>query len=140
MSHMKKALVEYRLEQAVESLESARLLLQHEKYRPSVNRSYYAMFYAVLALLALEEVQASKHTGVLALFDKGFVRAGKFTTDLSRWIHEAFDLRQRADYRELFQVTAERAADVLGHAEVFVSQIQRSVAAAGPEGIRKTQE
>lgn len=45
------ALVAFRLEQSDESLESARILLDHEKYRPSVSRSYYAMFYAVLALL-----------------------------------------------------------------------------------------
>lgn len=41
-----------------------------------------------------------------------------------RWLHEAFDLRQRSDYREMFTVTPERAAEVLGHAEEFVSQLK----------------
>jgi uncharacterized protein (UPF0332 family) len=47
-----QALVNYRLEQADESLEAARTLLEKELIRPSVNRAYYDMFYAVLALLA----------------------------------------------------------------------------------------
>jgi len=47
-----QALVTYRLEQAEESLEAARTLLDKKLIRPSVKRAYYAMFYAVLALLA----------------------------------------------------------------------------------------
>ena len=41
-----QALVTYRLEQADESLEAARILLGNNLIRPSVNRAYYAMFYA----------------------------------------------------------------------------------------------
>jgi uncharacterized protein (UPF0332 family) len=36
-----RALVTYRLEQAVESLEAARTLLDKNLIRPSVNRAYY---------------------------------------------------------------------------------------------------
>ena len=59
-----KALVEYRLEQANESLEAARILLEKTMLRPAVNRSYYAMFYAVLSLLAIERKE--KHPGTVA--------------------------------------------------------------------------
>jgi uncharacterized protein (UPF0332 family) len=40
-----QALVTYRLEQADESLEAARTLLDKKLIRPSINRAYYAMFY-----------------------------------------------------------------------------------------------
>ncbi|MBI5527734.1 MAG: HEPN domain-containing protein [Deltaproteobacteria bacterium] len=44
-------LVEYRIEQAEESLESAEVLLENGMSPRSVtNRAYYAAFYAVLAL------------------------------------------------------------------------------------------
>ena len=42
--------------------------------RPSVNRSYYAMIYAVLALLALKRKETSKHSGAISIFDKEFVK------------------------------------------------------------------
>ena len=74
MTENVQALVTYRLEQADESLEAARTLLDKELIRPSVNRSYYAMFYAVLALLAQGKKETSKHSGAIALFDRDFVK------------------------------------------------------------------
>jgi len=98
MTENVQALVTCRLEQADESLEAARTLLDKELIRPSVNRSYYAMFYAVLALLAQGKKETSKHSGAIALFDRDFVKQGVFKKNYSRWLHDAFDLRQRSDY------------------------------------------
>jgi uncharacterized protein (UPF0332 family) len=39
----------------------------------------------------------SKHSGAVALFDGQFVKTELFGKDFSRWLHEAFDLRQRSD-------------------------------------------
>jgi len=50
-----KTLISYRLQQADESLRAASILLQDNLARPAVNRAYYAMFYAVLALLASQK-------------------------------------------------------------------------------------
>ena len=72
-----KELVTYRLEQADESLEAARTLLKKGLISPTINRAYYAMFYAVLALLVLEKKETSKHGGAIALFDRDFVKKVK---------------------------------------------------------------
>jgi len=122
-----RALVFYRLEQAAESIDSAQILLDKGNCRSSVNRSYYAMFYATLALLAIRSLTTSKHSGVIALFDRDFVKTGLFDKTLSRWLHEAFDLRLRADYREMFQVSPDRAKAVLEHARGFVSKVQEQI-------------
>ncbi len=46
------SLIKYRLEQAQTALEDARFLLEGDRSPQSiVNRAYYAMFYAALALL-----------------------------------------------------------------------------------------
>ena len=100
-----RALVAYRLEQADEALRVAEMTLKESIYRTAVNRAYYAMFYAVLALLAAEGRGSSKHTGVIGFFDREFIKKGVFDRELSAWLHEAFDLRQRADYREMFSVS-----------------------------------
>ncbi len=73
-----QALVQYRLEQADESLAAARLLVEAGLFRQAAGRAYYAMFYAVLALLAFRGLGASKHSGVLGLFDREFVKEGVF--------------------------------------------------------------
>lgn len=131
MTANREALVQYRLEQADESIESAQILLDNEKCRPSVSRSYYAMFYAVLALLTHEDVRASKHTGAIAAFNREFVKKGIFDVEFSRWLQEAFDLRQRADYREMFTIAPERAENILRQARTFVEEVKRRL--RGPQ-------
>lgn len=123
-----QALVTYRLEQAGESLNAARVLLEKRLDRPAVNRAYYAMFYSVLALLATRKQETSKHSGAISLFDKEFVKPGAFTKDFSRWLHEAFDLRQRSDYTIEFQVTRKEAEMTLEHAVSFVSEVKTILA------------
>ena len=119
-----EALVKYRLEQVDESLEAARVLFEKRLERQSVNRSYYAMFYAVLALLATRKQETSKHSGAIALFDKEFVRTGTFKKDFSRWLHSAFDLRQRSDYAIDIKVTRREAETTLEHATAFVDEVK----------------
>lgn len=78
------ALVRYRLQQAVETLREARLLLDQSAWRSAQNRAYYAMFYAVSALLATRQLGSSKHSGVLGLFDREFVKPGLLPTAATR--------------------------------------------------------
>jgi len=120
-----QALVSYRLEQADESLEAAKTLLDKSLLRPSVNRAYYAMFYAVLALLARGKKETSKHSGAIALFDRDFVKLGIFKKDYSRWLHDAFDLRQRSDYAAEYHVSGEEAEKTLKNAESFVDEVKK---------------
>jgi len=96
-----KSLAGHRLDQAEQSLEEARYLMDGGKSLRSVaNRIYYGMFYAVLALLIYEPYSSSKHTGVLSYFNKNFVKSGIFSESLGRHVNKAFELRQRGDYRE----------------------------------------
>lgn len=83
-----RALVAYRLEQADEALEAAQTSLDAGLVRSATNRAYYAMFYAVLALLAVDKRETSRHSGAIALFDREFVKPGQLPKELSRWLHE----------------------------------------------------
>jgi uncharacterized protein (UPF0332 family) len=77
-------LIRYRMEQAHETLREAEILLGESALRGAVNRAYYAMFYALLALLATRQIGSSKHAGALALFDRDFVKSGVFSREMSR--------------------------------------------------------
>jgi uncharacterized protein (UPF0332 family) len=72
-----EALLRYRIEQAHETLREAEVLLDESALRGTVNRAYYAMFYALLALLATKQLGTSRHSGALALFDREFVKPGR---------------------------------------------------------------
>ena len=57
----KQALVKYRLECANESVKAAQLLFENGLLISAMNRIYYSMFYAIGALLVLNEKVFSKH-------------------------------------------------------------------------------
>lgn len=104
-------------------------LLQENGGSPTsiVNRSYYAVFYAALALLVTVDVEPSKHSGVLAKFDELFVRQGIFPKEMSRIIHHAFDMRQAGDYQKSKVITAENATNVFNSATEFVKSVQEKL-------------
>ncbi len=119
------SLAGHRLDQAEQSLEEARYLMEGGKsLRSVVNRIYYGMFYAVLALLIYEPYSSSKHTGVLSYFNKNFVKSGIFPESLGRHLNKAFELRQRGDYREYFELTKEQVEPLLNEAKEFITTIR----------------
>lgn len=121
----KKLLALNRLQQAMESLEEARYLFNGGKSLRSVaNRVYYGMFYAVLALLIYEPYTSSKHSGVIAYFNKRFVKGGVFTESMGRSLNEAFELRQRADYREYFELTKDQVEPLLEKGAQFINSVR----------------
>ena len=68
-----RQLAQYRMQQAKESLDEARFLLGGGKSARSViNRAYYAMFYAVLALLVYEEFLVFQAQRCPELFQPAF--------------------------------------------------------------------
>ena len=122
-----KSLVEYRLDEARESIEEAVLLLEGGKSRGAPSRAYYAMFYATLALLAIKELGASKHSGVIRLFHEHYVQDGTFDKEIARSLSVAFDLRNKSDYRELTSTSSEEAQYTLEAAKEFVAEAERVI-------------
>jgi len=127
VNRVKDALISYRLEQAHHALRQAEVLAGVEEWDGVVNRAYYAMFYAALALLLTKGLGASKHTGVLALVDREFVRPGLLPSAMSRVLRDAFNQRQRSDYAELTPTSRERALEILGHAREFIEAVKNVI-------------
>lgn len=104
-------LVKYRLENAKEKLESAKLLLDAGHYKDSIGRSYYAIFTAVRAVLAKDKVDFSKHAGVIAYFQKEYVKTGIFDKQYSKYLQSAFQIRNNCDYDDFFIVSKQDAEE-----------------------------
>ena len=116
------ALIKYRLKEADDSLKEAEVLLREGMSMRSVmNRMYYAMFYAVLALLQKKQIATSKHSGVISQFDKEFVKNGVFDKELSKTLHRSFELRQKGDYLEESEVTKEDVDEMFPKVVDFVN-------------------
>lgn len=115
--------MKYRLEMAEERLHSSKVLLEAGSYKDSIGRSYYAMFTAVRALLAMEGQDFSKHAGVIAYFQKEFVKTGKVDRKYSKYISQAFQIRNNTDYADFFIVSAQDAKEQYEKAKEFLKVI-----------------
>ena len=117
-------LIDYRLQQADDSVLEARTLAKVSLWRGAINRAYYAMFYATLALTVQKQQVISKHTGVIAFFDKEFIRTGVFPKEMSRSLHFAFERRQNSDYGELLSENPEEAMRAIDEAAEFAQKVK----------------
>ena len=119
------ALIKYRLEEAENSIKEAEVLLKEDmSLRSVMNRLYYAMFYAILALLQEKELGTSKHYGAISLFDREFIKSGIFDKELSKTLHRAFELRQKGDYLEQAEVTKSDVDEMLPKTKDFVDKVK----------------
>lgn len=116
--------MKYRLDNAKEKLESAKVLLDVGKYRDSIGRSYYAIFTAVRAVLAYDKVDFSKHSGVISYFQKEYIKTGKFDVKYSRYLQTAFQIRNSCDYDDFFIASKQDAEEQYNRAEEFYYEIQ----------------
>jgi uncharacterized protein (UPF0332 family) len=123
MDDEKQQAVRQRMEEARETIVEADALLERDLRRGAINRSYYAMFYAVLALAASQGATVSKHTHAIAFFDKEFVRKGIFPKEFSRSLHYGFEDRQSRDYGEIWEIDRTDAETALSEAKKFVEAI-----------------
>jgi len=124
-------LVKLRMRQASETLHEARILVAEHAGRGAVSRAYYAMFYAVLAILATKGVGTSKHSGAISLFDREFIKPGDLPRGLSRSLHMAFERRQQADYGELADLDEPAVVRAIEEADVFIQKVRDYMKAKG---------
>ena len=120
-------LPQLRMERAREELENAEFNFMGGKYRVTVNRAYYAVFYAIRAANALEHFDSSKHSGVIAFFTKTFLKNGLIGNpkEMSNMIRDARRFRERGDYEDDYTVDQETAIQQLEDAKRFVSAVSR---------------
>jgi uncharacterized protein (UPF0332 family) len=119
----------YRLKQAEETLQDAERMSDGSfSPRSTINRAYYSMFYAILALFLKTDIniKTSKHIGVISIFDKEFILTGKVDKYYSEILHKMFNVRQKGDYKELVELSHEDAAEFVKLAEEFLDGVKRS--------------
>ena|SRR5260221_76719 len=121
----RKALSNLRLTRARQHLKSARDLLAHEDFADSISRSYYAVFQAARAVLATEQLESRKHSGVIALFNQHFVKTEKLDKQLGVILKNARRHRELADYSDLAEFVREDAEEQLKDAEFFIVKIEK---------------
>ena len=120
-----KQLAAHRLQKAEECYTAANNLLLDCLYYDSANRSYYAIFHALRALLALEGTDFKKHSGVISHFQQQYIKTGVFEREYSDYVRGAFQIRQDCDYEDFFLVTKEEVQEQLMNARKIIDRVKK---------------
>ena len=67
----------------------------------TINRAYYACFYAVSAILLTRNIEHSKHSGVRADFNLHFIHTEILDKKHGKFYNKMFDSRNQSDYNML---------------------------------------
>ena len=118
-----RELAGYRMERAKEMLSAAEDNLKIGQYKTSLNRSYYAIFHAMRAMNILKGFDSSKHSGVIAYFNKEYIKEGIMDKELSVIIKSCSFLREKSDYDDFFIVGRKETENQLASAKVFLEAV-----------------
>ncbi len=120
-----RRLIQHRLEEAQQTVADVELLINNERFRSAVNRIYYGMFYALLALATAHKVDTSKHIRLIGWFNKDFVKEGKIDSKFGKIINKAFNKRSKGDYDSFVEFEKPDVSEMFEEMKAFITEIKR---------------
>jgi uncharacterized protein (UPF0332 family) len=127
MAIPKEDYINYRLEKARKTLEDAKILANSQSWNSSVNRLYYACFYAVIAVLSKYEIESHTHMGAKSQFSLHFIKTGLIDKDSGLLFSDLFDLRHKGDYADFIEFEQSLVNTLIPKVEIFLNQIESLV-------------
>ncbi len=125
MKGSKEDYIKYRLERAKQTLLDARTLASNKSWNSTINRLYYACFYAVHALLLKNNIKTHTHNGARIKFFHDFIRTGIIDKEYSKLYSDLFDWRQEGDYADFAEFDAETILPLPNKVELFIHEIEK---------------
>jgi uncharacterized protein (UPF0332 family) len=116
------------LDKPQRSIEAAKLLFSDGHYDFAAGRAYYAMFYALEALMLNKGLSFSKHSALIAAFGKAFIKSGLFDSRFHRAVLHALDLRNAGDYGTVRKIAEEQVSRAIVEAGELLEEIKRHLA------------
>ena len=118
----------YRLNKAKETLETAKMIFKDGKdFTSANNRAYYAIFYAIRAVLAIKEVDFKRHKDVLSYFNKEYVNKEIFPKTIGRRISQAQRIREDSDYDDEYEPSFEKTEQQIKTAQELIELVENYI-------------
>lgn len=123
-----ESFAKYRLNKAKETLETAEKIFKDGKdFTSANNRAYYAIFYAIRAVLAIEEIDFKRHKDVLAYFNKEYVNKEIFPKMIGRKIAQAQRIREDSDYDDDYEPSWDKTKQQIETAKELVELVEEYI-------------
>ena len=119
----RNAIVAYRTEKASMALDEIKKVMPLEVWSIIANRMYYALYYAVSALLTKDSHPVNTHKGALSLVNQYYVKTDILTKEDGHLFGQVFAFRQGSDYDDFIDATKEDVEQLFPKVEVLVKKI-----------------
>jgi len=119
--------IRYRIETAYKTFDAAKMLADNEFWNSSVNRLYYSLFYAVNALLVLNEIKTKTHSSIKNQFSLHFIKSGKIDKKYGKLLAKLFDWRQKGDYDNLVDYDKESVEPLFVSVKEMIEIIENEI-------------
>jgi uncharacterized protein len=129
----KEQAVRYWWLNAEENPNAARRDITAEDYRLAVSRLYYALFYAVSAVLLEEGHKFRKHRGVASTFNREIIRTGRLPEHHGHLYNQLFDARLKSDYATFAVFDEAYVKNKLQGCEAFLRDIRPLLISMPPD-------
>jgi uncharacterized protein (UPF0332 family) len=120
-------LINYRIQQAYESIAEVEFQISNNYFNTAVNRIYYGMFYILLALALKHNFKTSKHKQLIGWFNKEFIKSGQVDVRLGNIIHKAYEDRTDSDYGIFIQFEKAEVQSKLEQMKEFIGMIEKLI-------------
>lgn len=116
--------IKYRIKRARETLKDAELLFNIGSLNSSINRLYYAAFYATIALLLDKNIEVKSHNGVKQKLGEVYVSKGIISKEFAKAYSILSDYRHKGDYDDLFDFDNEIVEGLIEPVKNYIDQVE----------------
>ena len=116
-------LIQYRKSRSLDTFKEAEIMIKSGYWNASVNRIYYACYYAVSGLLLMKTIETNSHKGIRQMFGLHLVQTGLVSKEDGRFFSDLYDRRQTGDYDDFFLYDEETVLNLFNQAKGFIERI-----------------
>ena len=117
----------HRIQTAYNTVEAAKLLAENGFWNSAVNRLYYALFYAVNALLVCNEIYPQSHSGMRGQFSLHFIKTGRLDIKYGILLAQLYDWRQKGDYENIFDYDEDSVRPLFEPTIQMITEIENKI-------------
>jgi uncharacterized protein (UPF0332 family) len=120
----REILIQYRLDQAEQTIGEVSKLIEMKLLNVAVNRIYYGIFYSLTALALKYEFASSKHGQLIGWFNQNFIKTQKIDVKYGKIIRDAFKNRSDGDYAPFITFSKKDVQDMQVDMIDFIERIK----------------
>lgn len=118
-------LISYRMQQAKETIELVKFLIDSDKLFIAVNRIYYGLYYSVTALAIKNQFNTSKHIQLIGWFNKEYISSGIADKRFGKILRIAYLNRTKGDYDAFVSFEKEEVIQMYYEMSDFIEEIEK---------------